>query len=75
MMTSSCLKLNLLYLLLKIPASSLHCFCAVYVLHAGLFHKRAFFYAPRPLIDRGPWNDVTSLTTYTTNTRTSDTNI
>ena len=36
---------------------------------------RAFFYAPRPLIDRAPGNDVTSLTTYTTHTRVGDTNI
>ena len=35
----------------------------------------AFFYAPRPLIDRAPGNDVTSLTTYTTHTRVGDTNI
>ena len=34
---------------------------------------RAFFYAPRPLIDRAPGNDVTSLTTYTTHTRVGDT--
>ena len=36
---------------------------------------RAFFYAPRPLIDRAPGNDVTSLTTYTTHTRVGDTRI
>ena len=37
--------------------------------------ERAFFYAPRPLIDRAPpRNDVTSLTTYTTHTHVSDTN-
>ena len=32
----------------------------------------AFFYVPRPLIDRAPGNDVTSLTTYT---RVGDTGI
>ena len=31
--------------------------------------EREFFYAPRPLIDRAPRNDATSLTTYTTHTR------
>ena len=36
-----------------------------------LLVKRAFFYAPRPLIDRAPRNDATSLTTYTTHTRAS----
>ena len=30
---------------------------------------------PRPLIDQAPGNDVTSLTTYTTHTHVSDTNI
>ena len=35
----------------------------------------AFFYVPCPLIDWAPRNDTTSLTTYTTHTRTSDTNI
>ena len=30
---------------------------------------------PLPLIDRAPGNDVTSLTTYTTHTRVSKTNI
>ena len=33
--------------------------------------ERAFFYAPHPLIDRAPRNDVTSLITYTTHTRVS----
>ena len=37
--------------------------------------ERAFFYAPRPLIDQAPGNDATSLTTYTTHSRASDTNI
>ena len=37
--------------------------------------ERAFFYAPRSLIDRAPGNDATSLTTYTTHSRASDTNI
>ena len=32
--------------------------------------ERAFFYAPRPLIDQAPGNDATSLTTYTTHTQT-----
>ena len=35
----------------------------------------AFFYAPRPLIDQAPRNDVTSLTAYTTHTRVGDTRI
>ena len=35
--------------------------------------KRAFFYGPCPLIDRAPRNDATSLTTYTTHSRASDT--
>ena len=30
---------------------------------------------PRPLIDRAPQNDATSLTTYTMHTHASDTNI
>ena len=30
--------------------------------------KRAFNYAPRPLINRAPRNDAISLTTYTTHT-------
>ena len=30
---------------------------------------------PRPLIDRAPGNDATSLTMYTTHSRASDTNI
>ena len=37
--------------------------------------ERAFFYVPRPLIDQAPGNDATSLTTYTTHSRASDTNI
>ena len=37
--------------------------------------ERAFYYAPHPLIDRAPRDDATSLTTYTTDARTSDTNI
>ena len=37
--------------------------------------ERTFFYAPRPLIDQAPGNDATSLTTYTTHSRASDTNI
>ena len=37
--------------------------------------ERAFFYAPHPLIDQAPGNDATSLTTYTTHSRASDTNI
>ena len=37
--------------------------------------ERAFIYVPRPLIDRAPENDVTSLTMYTTHTRVSETNI
>ena len=37
--------------------------------------ERAFFYVPRPLIDRAPRNDATSLTMYTTHSRASDTNI
>ena len=45
-------------------------------LFAGLLElDRAFFYAPRPLIDRDPGNDVTSLTTYTTHNRLGDTRI
>ena len=35
--------------------------------------ERAFYYAPCPLIDQAPGNDATSLTMYTTHTRTSDT--
>ena len=37
--------------------------------------EHVFFYVPRPLIDRAPGNDATSLTTYTTHSRASDTNI
>ena len=33
---------------------------------------RAFYYAPHPLIDQAPGNDITSLTMYTTHTRVSD---
>ena len=33
------------------------------------------FFVPRPLIDQAPRNDVTSLTTYTTDIRVGDTNI
>ena len=39
------------------------------------FSNHGFVYAPRPLIDRAPGNDATSLTTYTTHSRASDTNI
>ena len=37
--------------------------------------ERTFFYAPRPLIDLAPGNDVTSLTTDTAHSRASDKNI
>ena len=37
--------------------------------------ERALFYAPRPLIDQAPRNDATPLTTYTTHSSASDTNI
>ena len=30
--------------------------------------ERVFYYVPHSLIDRTPWNDATSLTTYTTHT-------
>ena len=37
--------------------------------------ERAFYYVPRPLIDRALRNDVTYLTTYTMHTHASDTRI
>ena len=40
-----------------------------------LLLDRTFYYAPRPLIDQAPWNDATSLPTYTTHTHASDTRI
>ena len=40
---------------------------------SGITHHYAFYYAPRPLIDRAPRNNVTSLTTYTTHTCVGDT--
>ena len=36
--------------------------------------ERAFYYVPQPLT-KAPGNDATSLTTYTTHTRVSDTSI
>ena len=84
MMTSSNLKLNnLLYLLAKD-------FCIIFVLFlcytqqllVAVLHSSCWYVARvrillrgTPLIDQAPWNDVTSLTTYTMHTHTSDTNI
>ena len=87
MMTSSYLKLNnLLYLLVKDSCIIFILFlCYIQQLLAvsesswlvcsSKSLERAFLYAPRPLIDRAPENDATSLTTYTTHSRASDTNI
>ena len=64
---------------LKIPASYLYCFCAIYnSLHSSWWsvsESGRSFYTPRPLIDWPSQNDATSLTTYTMHTCTSDTNI
>ena len=76
MMTSSCMKLNnLLYLLVKdswIIFILFLCDIQQFFLLVCSSNARSF-YAPRPLIDRAPGNDATSLTTYTTHSRASDT--
>ena len=81
MMTSSYLKLNnLLYLLVKDSCIIFILFlCYIQQLlavsessrlvYSSKSLERAFFYAPRPLIDRAPGNDATSLTTYTTHSQ------
>ena len=55
--------------------SSFYVSYTVFFLLGSVELDRAFFYVPRPLIDRAPGNDVTSLTTYTTHTRVGDTRI
>ena len=50
-------------------------FSSFYVRYKSVEPVHMFYYVPHSLINRAPWNDAASLTTYTTHTHASDTRI